>query len=199
MKKLAALLLLLSLINLRADNNLLQNGDFSDGIAHWDGDCHSPDSNNNDSIDLSSPATTTPSGVVVKLRAGDWTKVTQDFDGKVGHYILTINYSVSPDLKFSQVADDYTNVPGKVGFSRLNPFNSDPGEWAVVINDLGALHYNYWKITPNLTTGVQSVKANVNLDSDDSYKKGFYLLFPPGSGVITLQGITLVPQNGASQ
>jgi hypothetical protein len=198
MKKLAAFLILLTLINVRADNNLLQNGDFADGRAHWDGDCHSPDSSS-DPVDLSTPTTTAPSGVIVKLRGGDWTKVTQDFDGKVGQYILTIHYTVSPDLKFSQVPDDYNNVPGKVGFSRLSPFNSDPGEWAVVINDLGAMHYCYWKITPTLTAGVQSIKANVNLDSGDDLKKGFYLLFPPGSGVITLQGITLVAQNGSSQ
>ena len=67
-----------------ASKNLLKNGDFSSGINHWEGDCHTPDSS---SFDPTAAAPT--SGVVVKLRHADWTKVTQDFDGKIGEYVAT--------------------------------------------------------------------------------------------------------------
>lgn len=203
MKILPVLLLLTSLTIVRADNNgnLLQNGDFSSGSAHWQGDGHPPDNSGNDIPDLSAtPSTTTASpGIVIKLRSHDWTKVLQDFDGNVGEYLLTIKYTAASDLQFSDKADDYNNIPGKVEFSRLMPFNGTPGNWIVIINDLGNLRYEYWQIKPKVNTaGVQTLTCNVKLNSDDAVKKGFYLLFPPGTGAITLQSISLVAKGGAS-
>jgi hypothetical protein len=195
MKKLVIVLVLLSLINVRADTNLLQNGDFSDGIAHWEGDCHSPDS---DSVDLSAASAPPTTGIVVKLRHSDWTKVTQDFDGNIGEYLLTLNYSFSPGLKFSTNPDDYQNVPAKEGFSLFRSFDSDPGSWVIILSDLGAARFSYWKIAPNMTAGAQRALATVHLDSDDTHKKGFCLLFPPGDGIITLQSISLISKNAAA-
>ena len=111
MKTLVLLLFCVGAAVAAADDNLLQNGDFSDGIAHWYGDCHTVDS---DSLGLSTPASAP--GVLVKLRDGEWTKVIQDFDGKAGIYTLKITYSASPDLAFSTNADDYTNLPAKIDF-----------------------------------------------------------------------------------
>lgn len=176
------------------DKNLLKNGDFSSGINHWEGDCHTPDSSSFD------PTATAPtSGVIIKLRHSDWTKVTQDFDGKIGEYIATVTYTVSPDLKFSTKQDDYIAVPGKLGFTRLSNFDSPPGDWILFINDLGAMHYTYWRITPKVDApGAQKLTVQIQLDSDDSEKKGFFLAFPPGDGFITLQSIELVPKATAT-
>ena len=69
----------------------------------------------------------------------------------------------------------------------------------VIVNDLGAMHFHYWEITPNPNApGLQSVTAMVQLKSDDAEKKGFYLLFPPGQGVITLHSITLASKTSPS-
>jgi hypothetical protein len=191
MKTLALLVFLAGTSAAMADANLLQNGDFSSGIAHWDGNCRSLDTAASDSPFSTAPTT----GVAVKLRHFDWTQVTQDFDGKIGQYLLTVTYSVSSDLKFSDKPDDYVNVPGKLGYTLLRPFNSEPGKWDLILIDIGANHYNYWKITPKVdASSTQIVTVNVQLDSDDTQKKGFCLVFPPGQGVINLQSISLVPK-----
>jgi hypothetical protein len=195
MKMLTFLFFLVGTVAATADSNLLQNGNFSDGLADWNGDCHTL---NNNSIDLPlTPAMTT--GVVVQLKPSDWTQVIQDFDGNVGEYVLTVTYATSPDLKLSDELSDYINIPGKIGFSRLMPFSSTPGQWVVIVNDLGAMHYHYWKIKPNPdASGVQTVTVHVRLNSDDAEKKGFYLLFPPGQGLINLQSISLVPKGAGN-
>jgi hypothetical protein len=145
---LPGVLVLALALPLHADNNLLRNGDFSLGLADWVGDCHTPEANSDDLTQ-----TAVPTGVVVKLRHFDWTKMTQDFDGKAGDYQVTVTYSVSPDLKFSTKAEDYQNIPGKVGFNRLSAFGSNPGTWILIVNDLGNLRFNYWKITPGTGAG----------------------------------------------
>ena len=78
-----------------ADDNLLRNGDFSNGISHWDGDLHPPDSGGGD---IAAPESQT-SGAVIKLRKDEWSKITEDFEGRTGDYTLTINYSISDDLQ----------------------------------------------------------------------------------------------------
>jgi hypothetical protein len=191
MKNIVLAFLLLAVIGfVRADDgNVLKNGDFSEGISHWEGDCHTPE-NGSDASLTSTPTT----GVIVKLRGSDWTKVMQDFEGKMGEYLLSITYSVSPDLKFSDRADDYVNVANQLGFSRLSPFDSDPGKWVIIINDVGANHYTFWKIMPkNDASSPQTVTCRVHVDAaqDDL---GFYIVFPPGTGAITLKNISLVPK-----
>jgi hypothetical protein len=189
--KIFALVLFLAGISVAsADDNLLRNGDFSSGLSHWEGDCHTVGSSTFDDS-ITSPPT---AGIIVKLRHSDWSKVTQDFDGKVGVYTLTINYSVSPDLKFSDRIDDYTNVTGRLELADLKPFDGNIGEWSLIITDLGANRYTFWKITPKPSaSGTQTVNVQVHLDSDDYQKKGFFLAFPPGTGFINLQSITLTP------
>jgi hypothetical protein len=173
-----------------ADDSILKNGDFSDGISHWEGDCHSIGSASDDSG--------VTSGVVVKLRSGDWTKINQDFDAKPGNYLLTITYTASPGLAFSQRAEDYTGLPGKMGLNGLGMLRRfpDPGQWLVIVRDTGVNFYTDWRITPKVdASGVQTVRLNVRLDSTDSFKKGFFVGFPPGDGFINLQSIMLVPQD----
>ena len=78
------------------DENLLRNGDFSSGIAEWHGDCHGIGSATDD--------TGATSGIIVKLRSSEWTKVTQDFDGKAGNYLLTVVYTLGSGTTFSSKA-----------------------------------------------------------------------------------------------
>jgi hypothetical protein len=183
-----------------ADANLLRNGDFSSGIAHWEGDCHTADNGTEVELGAMDSNSSGNNGVTVKLRLGDWTKVTQDFDGGIGEYNLTITYSVSPNLKFSNKRDDYVNGVGKAGITAFVAFNSEPGQWIVLLSDRGAGHCLYWTITPKVDApGSQTISLKVHLDSDDTNKKAFCLIFPPGDGVITLHNISLVPISTASQ
>jgi hypothetical protein len=184
-----AFLLVGSLAAAADDGNILKNGDFSSGVNHWEGDCHMPDS-----ISYDDSQTQPTSGVVVKLRPGDWTQVVQDFEGGIGQYKVTITYVPSPDLKFSDKPEDYKNVPGHLGYTALSQFSMTPGKWALIINDLGAGHYMYWKIEPKIGgTAAQTLNLRVQLDSQAAAEKGFILIFPPGSGFINIQNISMTP------
>ena len=56
-----------------------------------------------------------------------------------------------------------------------------------------------WEIPPVLNgTGVQTIKTKVTLSTGGDFEKGFYLCFPPGSGSVNLQSITLTPFGGGS-
>jgi hypothetical protein len=200
MKTLAALLfssffLTSGSIALADSGSVLRNSDFSEGVTEWEGDAHTPDSTSFDDPTITPPT----SGLVVKLRHGEWTKVTQDFDGDIGQYNLTVTYAVSANLSFSTKQEDYVNIPSLLNFNNLMPFSSMPGNWVVIVNDLGAMHYTYWKIVPKLDgSGTQTFTAQIQLDSPAAQKKGFYLCFPPGNGYINLLGISLTPQGGTS-
>jgi hypothetical protein len=181
--------------------NLLKNGDFSSGISEWEGDCHTPSQTSGDATptlgDISSPAAAPAAGVVVKLRGHDWTQMKQDFDGKIGEYTMTIVYSLSPDLKFSTSLDDYANIPASTGYSLFRAFSSPPGKWIIIVSDVGAARFTYWTVNSQGAAGQpQTFKSHVHLGSDDSSAKAICLVFPPGSGTVTLQNISIVPASG---
>ena len=189
MKTLALLLFLASGSAALADTDVLENGNFSDGLTHWDGDVHAAGGSSDDS--------NSTTGVVVTLRSGDWTKISQEFDGKAGQYLLTITYTATPGMTISNRAEDYQNTTSKMGLNGMAPINTLPGDWCLMVVDSGASRSAYWQITPILNgTGVQTIKTQVILQSGDAHKKAFYLGFPPGSGTINLQSITLVPFAG---
>ncbi len=178
--------------------NLLKNGDFSSGISEWEGDCHTPSQSSDDATptlgDAASTAAAPAAGVVVKLRSRDWTQMKQDFEGKVGEYNMTIVYSFSPDLKFSTSLDDYANIPQSTGYSLFRAFSSPPGKWIIIISDVGAAHFTYWTVDPQGAPGpTQTFRTHVRLDSDDSSAKAICLVFPPGTGTVTLQSVSIVP------
>jgi hypothetical protein len=173
-----------------ADTDLLQNSDFSSGIAHWEGDCHSAGSEEATPSFVTSTAAV-PQGVTVTLRSHDWTKVTQDFEGKAGEYLLTVSYSFSPDLKFSTDGADYANIPGSTGMSRFKPFAAEPGQWVVILNDLGSMKFHYWKIMPQAGAATQTFTSKATLETGDTAEKTICLVFPPGTGTVTLLQVGL--------
>jgi hypothetical protein len=193
-KKLLLLALLAGAITVHADDNTttnaLKNGDFSSGSSFWSGDGRAPDSNTGDF----SQAAAAPGGLQVTLRHGDWSKMNQDFDGRGGDYSLVISYSTSPDLQFSTKAEDYVGIPDKVGYDAFPDFKkAQPGDWILVILDTGSNRYTYWNMTPKVGAGAQSVSLRVKIAAGDVSRKGFFLLFPPGQGAITLKSIVMTP------
>jgi hypothetical protein len=189
MKKLAlALLLLAPLTPAWAGDDLLENSDFSDGINHWYGNCKTPAEVLSEDADA--PISPTATGLVVKLRHNDWTKVTQDFEAKPGSLALSMTYSVSAGLTFSTRPDDYTNVPGSIGFSAWAAFASQPGQWVMMLCDIASGHATFWKITPKPGTAPQTYNTAFDgMKSDE--RKTICLAFPPGDGLIIFQKISL--------
>jgi hypothetical protein len=197
MKKTAlALLLLVPLLTARGDNNVLQNGDFTEGVNQWEGDCHSvgaADADAAPSFNAPTPPSSAP-GIVVRLDKDHWTKVTQDFNAGVGQYEATLTYSLSPDFSLSRNVADFTDVPAASGLTRLKRFSTHPNTWILVVCDIGAEHFEYWKMRPkpNEIGNTVNFHGRVQLNSDDSAPKGFFLAFPPGTGTITLLHASLV-------
>jgi hypothetical protein len=144
---LVLLALALTLPALADGDNWIKNGDFADGISHWYGGGRSPaDYASDNPLQQSDPFTS--SGLIVPLKHLDWTKVAQDFRGKVSNGVMKITYKVSNDFAFSTKPDDYLNMPDKIGYDAWLPFNTPPGMWVVFLSDFGSNHGTYYEIKP---------------------------------------------------
>jgi hypothetical protein len=196
MKALAMTLLAFALaLPLHADN-LLQNGDFTDGITHWHGDGRSPADFASDNP-LASSDPFTSKGLIIPLKHLDWTKVAQDFKGKSASGVMTITYMVSPDLAFSTKPDDYVNMPDHIGYDAWQAFNTPPGQWIVFLSDFGSAHGTYYEIKPKLgSSDVQTYREPVR-GLTPFEDKTITLAFPPGSGTLVILSVSL--EDGTAQ
>jgi hypothetical protein len=185
-----ALLVLTSVIPLQADENLIQNGDFTDGITHWRGNGRTPaDFAPANPFDKPDPFTS--KGLIIPLRHRDWDKVAQDFKGKNTSGVLTITYRVAPDLVFSDKAEDYQNMPYQLHYDGWQPVATPPANWVVFLTDFGTTHGTYWTIAPKLGSGdVQTFSAQLSGLTPFS-DKTITLGFPPGSGNLVILSVTL--------
>ncbi len=190
MKKLIlSLFVLVSLAQAQADN-LIQNGDFSEGIDHWHGNGQAP-ADFKPADPFATPDPLTSKGMIIALKHKDWTKVAQDFKGKASTGILTITYAVSADLAFSTHADDYVNMPGHIDYNGWQAFNTHPGEWVVFLSDFGSAHGTYYMIKPKLgSSEPQKMKMNIKAMTPLE-DKTITLAFPPGSGLVVILSVEL--------
>jgi hypothetical protein len=183
MKSLALLLLIAGVALARADSDLLQNGDFSHGLAHWYGNIQA----------LPDAADGTPvPGVMIKLRSSEWTTLTQDFEVKAGAYKLQATFTLSPNAHFSNQLTDYINIPVKLSFPDEHPLDAQPGQWVAVVTDPTAGTSLCWMVDCSRKPGQQTYTFTVK-DINFSNKQTLLLAFPPGSATVTLQRVSLVP------
>lgn len=180
--------LFLAPVSLSNDNNLLRNGDFSSGIAHWQGVYETVQAASPSGSSSSSAPTT---GALVKL-CPVWSKVTQNFSAKKGDYVLTVKYALSPDLKFSTNPEDYGRVSTLLALPNVGGFGARIGQWCAVVFDTSTGNSTFWRITPSHGSSVQIFTCRIHLDSDNNQEgKTLVLAFPPGSGSINLQNVSL--------
>lgn len=190
LKKIAlSLLILAGILPLHADN-LIQNGDFTDGITHWHGDAQGPaDFAPANPFDKPDPFTS--KGLIVTLKDNRWRKVAQDFTGKITGGVLTITFMVSPDLAFSASGADYVGVPHKIGYDGWAPFNTTAGAFVFLISDFGSSTIWYNSVTPELgSSKVQTIKDKLT-SLTPKEDKTITLAFPPGKGTIVILSVTL--------
>ena len=162
--------------------NVLQNGDFSDGLTHWDGDCRP----------LSVALNDAPpgNGAAVEL-LGTWTKMTQNFDSKKGHYLINVTFTITPNTTFATEEKDYRKIPKKLSFTALKEFGLQRGEWCIIVTNLAAHRYVHCAVKPEKEdSSVQTMTGEINLERD-SDGDTFCLAFPPGHGVVTIQSVSL--------
>lgn len=190
MKTLAfALLILAWAFPLRADDNWLQNGDFSDGTTHWHGDLRSPaDFASDNPLQASDPFTS--KGMIIPLKHTSWCKVAQDFRGKIASGFLTVTYMVSPDFALSDKLEDYTNIPSQLGWG-WKSFDTKQGSWMVFVSAMGDTKGVYYMMKPKLGSSTpQTMKLKVN-ELTPLEDQTLTLAFPPGTGTVVVLNIAL--------
>ena len=190
---LLSLLILAGATRLEADN-LLQNGDFTDGSTHWQGDGKSAADYAHDNPMVTSDPFTSK-GLIVQLDPHRWTKVSQAFKGNnSARYVFAINYMVSSDLSLSQNTDDYKNMADKIrveGFDSWSHFNIGVGQFFDGIDDLGTLRGFYEKFSPKLGTSEIQKFVDVGPPIAAGGNKVVAVAFPPGTGTIVILNISV--------
>ncbi|HEX4139185.1 MAG TPA: hypothetical protein VHY09_02480 [Candidatus Methylacidiphilales bacterium] len=180
MKRLALVLLGLIFSGGAATADVLQNGNFADGLSHWYGDCRSTNVTGADAT----------SGASVELQR-EWTKFTQTFDAPKGHYTVSMTFLLSPGAAFTGDEKAYRKVPAKLGFTALKEFRLKRGEFCFIVTDLAAGRYVYCAVKPQSEDSVsQTVTGTLDLP-EDADQQTFCVAFPPGNGVVTVQNVSM--------
>ena len=190
MKTIALVFLVIALvIPLRADD-LLVNGDFADGHAHWKGDAKDPDGS---TVDLTNPAPL--GGVTITLKKDRWTKIYQTFSSRAPklHYSITFklsgDYQPGRDLPRSGVGmtpglEDIEGVPVYYG--------ENGGGWMLILAQVGDT--STLSLSPkSKNTDLQTLSGVLRGTTDESDEQILVFAFPPGTGTITITKISLTP------
>jgi len=195
----------------QASQETMENADMSDGSTHWHGDCKPA------GADEMTDFVTHPTnlkGITIDLHSTSWTKVKQEIHryASSGSQILTIVYQTSPDLKFSTLDRDYTNIGPIIDLPGANIppsigqitalIDMPPNQRAVLsstANNTNTYTIFSDKVTsarfaPKTDQSPQTFTAQLNpppATQDDN--PIFVIAFPPGSGSITISKISLLP------
>lgn len=176
------------IIPLRAD--ILVNGNFADGKAHWRGDAQPLDQS-----DLSNP--TTSAGVTITLKKDKWTKIYQVFTTKEKKLQYSITFKLSSDYGLDQSYDNSSTggfvprSPGLDDIEGIYPLSLYwwKNSWILVPYELGSYSEIYLK--PDVQKpDTQTLTGTIHGFVGDT-EKILLIAFPPGEGTITLQNISL--------
>jgi hypothetical protein len=165
--------------------DILANGDFTEGSAHWQGD---------------RTTDTDASSLSIVLKGDRWTKIYQDFHSADASLKVHVTYSLSPDCTF---------LPqnGMAGFALTNGVIRDVT--GLQLSNVGALPIamgGYISVVvdpskPLVFTSILSGKVTSDFQTSEGFfydlnphaEKMFYLAFPPGNGTVTLTHVSLEP------
>jgi hypothetical protein len=194
MKALACLATFFALVLSAQGDNWLQNGDFSSGRDHWRGDGQTP-SDMAPSNPFDKPDPLLSKGLIIPLKPHRWTKITQDFRTKASQLVLTMTYVFSPGLTFSSKDDDYKNIPHQIDNELYGSFDLKPTEWMVLFTDFGngAKGAYYTMDAKTGSSEPQTVHMDVK-DLSPLEDEVITIAFPPGTGNVVLQSVSLSEQ-----
>ena len=190
MKKLTLplLILLVSLARLEADE-VLENGDFLDGTAHWDGNGRPP-SDFAPPTPLDPPSPYGTEGLIVPLKDHDWTKVLQEYHTKTASLLLKITYKLSPDAAFSSDDKDYQNVTHQIDWDAWPPISGIRGAWTIFSTDINSFRFMTYMVTPKHSDQVQTYGTTLQ-DLTIDNEQTLCFAFPPGKGAVILLRVSL--------
>lgn len=177
-----------------AANDILLNGDFSDGKTHWHGNGNAPDEGGK---------------LIITLNPDHWTGVYQTFSAESPALQSKVTYSISDDCSLGAAAPSGGLAPPLTSAELLeatglqnNIFNITveyPHTWVVALVNNGMLvNESFSEIDPKrnnphtLTTTITPwIGQFVGVD--------LCLVFPPGHGTVTLSKVELLPPNGSQR
>jgi len=182
-------LLLACALSLRA-NDILANGNFVDGTAHWHGDAHASTDWNNQ-------------GITIDLKSSRWTNISQVFNSKETSLNFSITYKMSPDCALGRTklgADISVDDLADITETRFkNPIHINSDAWLLMINDPTNNEGTYYTIATKPGTSTEQTITGTIPNIAAHEEKTIFLIFPPGQGSITLLKIALTSTAPASQ
>ena len=162
-------------------NSLVQNGDFSQGAAHWEGD-----------VQLPRKAGT---GIDITLNPAAWTRIYQTFKPSTGtQFSIVVNYRFLPGLTVSQNAADYANITKQIqipGFDNYPSIHLSPGQCYGTIGNPNSSSMSMELFNPNLTSTDLQTYTHTYPPVPVSDTDTFALAFPPGTGTVFITGIAV--------
>jgi hypothetical protein len=187
-----ALLVLAAGWPLQAD--ILVNGNFADGRAHWKGDAENVDTSN----DLASPSN--QGSVTITLKKDKWTKIYQTFSTHEKRVDYSITFTLSSDYHVD--ADETSGgamgpSPGLDDIDGMYPLYlfANANTWTLIVREIGARGSSYIYLQPDVKkTDAQTLTGKIQ-GMTETADKILLLAFPPGEGTITLTNISLTPED----
>jgi hypothetical protein len=184
---LALLLTVLSTSMIRADDIIL-NGDFSDGKTHWHGDGDVPDIGGS---------------LVITLKPDKWTVVYQEFSAEATQVRLKITYSYSADCTLAQPRSPDTLVPpldadsleAATGLPNVIGNINLPGTaaWMVVMTSGGRFRGEHPVYAKSSDSNPRTYATTLTEWSRQFNADDLCLAFPPGQGTVTITSVKVIP------
>jgi hypothetical protein len=129
------------------------------------------------------------------LQASAWTKVFQKITLPGPQATLQISYVLAPTTTFTSPLHGAQKGPdlGKIlGFDIApGPINVDPGSWMIFLVDDVQHLATYINVAPHFGTDQGQSTGGTIPRLKGQAAKTLYLVFPPGQGSVTLQGVSL--------
>jgi hypothetical protein len=180
------LLVMAAVIPLRAD--ILVNGNFADGRAHWKGDAQDPDTGGDLSQNPSNQG-----GVTITLKKDKWTKIYQVFSTHEKKLHYSITFTLSPDYEpdKSQPEGSMSPSPGLDDIEGLYPlYGYRGGNW-MCITAQGYSQSSFMLHPDEKKTDSQTLTGIIPGAPDVTNDMLIVFAFPPGVGTITLTKVAL--------
>jgi len=196
MKAFALILLVLAFyLPLQAD--ILVNGDFADGHAHWKGDAKDPDTASDD-LSLSNQAN--HGGVTIVLKKDKWTKIYQNFNTHEKRLRYSITFTLSSDYQPDRNQPEMAGASPPPGLDDIDGvsvyFAPGNGTWLGIIARAGwSMSYFYPQADPRKTDSQTSSGILQGASNADNTDMILVFIFPPGKGSINLTNISLTGLN----
>ena len=173
-------------------NDSFQNGDFSHGDDHWQGDGKTPPAYAKDNPGaLTDPLTS--KGLIVTLNSSSWTRIYQTFaSGSATNYSIVVTYKLSPNISLSKNAADYAGISKNIqipGFENFGSLPMHPGDFYGTIGDPTSTSMSMELFVPPVGSSQVQTYQHTYPPVPLSPTKTFALAFPPGTGTVVILSV----------